>query len=662
MVIGVAERRIKLASIISYDFLFLVLLAGLLDLIITLFRERILYVISSFFQYIVINPSVALGDALGFLFVLQASLLGLFIGGIVILSISFTINLTRIRSEYEEGVPLSTILKSRIITSSRLGFIANWISERTKRYINASADLESPTEVGVRYVAYFLISLLLVIPISLALSIILLSPLPFLLLLFPFIFIFYPEQKYKSRAREVRDGIQDEIPFFVTLITIINASGTTIYEGMRKIVQFPLFKAMKKEALLIIRDIDFFGKSPLDALEHRARLTFNRDYSWFLAGYTSIIRSGGDIEAYLFQKAREFLNWLQFRWRFYSERTSFLGELIVILFLIFPMFLIVLAFFTNGAVISFLLVIPILFGTILYTITTSNRPRYMDNIGLNKIQLLMAFLAALLIAGTVEILLNEIYYAIGLGLLVFSITSTIFMYNQIREINDVENSLPQFLRDITEFRKIGYDLSRAIKTLAGEKKYRREFNRVLDEIVKQDSMGIPITRAKINTRSWLGKFSLTTVQILIEGGVVRPDLLEYLTEFTLNFIQSKREAFSRMRAYQVLGILTPILLIATILIAIVIISSFTVVTLPASTLGVPQFPNIITQFILSSFILAEMFIFILMSTFAIGLLVAKALYGTVQYMIMPLIGLVLALLSIHFFSVLEPIILRFFSI
>jgi len=85
----VAERRIKLASIISYDFLFLVLLAGLLDLIITLFRERILYVISSFFQYIVINPSVALGDALGFLFVLQASLLGLFIGGIVILSISF---------------------------------------------------------------------------------------------------------------------------------------------------------------------------------------------------------------------------------------------------------------------------------------------------------------------------------------------------------------------------------------------------------------------------------------------------------------------------------------------------------------------------------------------------------------------------------------------
>jgi len=106
--------------------------------------------------------------------------------------------------------------------------------------------LESPTEVGVRYVAYFLISLLLVIPISLALSIILLSPLPFLLLLFPFIFIFYPEQKYKSRAREVRDSIQDEIPFFVTLITIINASGTTIYEGMRKIVQFPLFKAIEK--------------------------------------------------------------------------------------------------------------------------------------------------------------------------------------------------------------------------------------------------------------------------------------------------------------------------------------------------------------------------------------------------------------------------------
>ncbi|AKA75007.1 type II secretion system F family protein [Saccharolobus solfataricus] len=656
------ERRVKLASIISYDFLFLVLLSGLLNLIITIFRERLLYVLSSFFQYIVSNPSVALGDALGFIFVLQALLLGLFIGGIVILSISFTINLTRIRSEYEEGVPLSTILRSRIITSSRLGIIANWISERSKRYINASADLESPTEVGVRYVAYFLVSLLVVIPVSLALSIALLSPLPFLLIFFPLTFIFYPEQKYKSRAREIRDDIQDEIPFFVTLITIINASGTTIYEGMRKILQFPIFKAMKKEALLIIRDIEFFGKSPLDALEHRSRLTLNRDYSWFLAGYSSIIRSGGDIEAYLFQKAREFLNWLQFRWRFYSERTSFLGELIVILFLIFPMFLIALAFFTSGAVISFLLIIPILFGTILYTITANNRPRYMDSIGLTKLQLLIGFIAALLTAGVIEIFLDEIYYAIGLGLLSFSLASTIFMYNQIREINDVENSLPQFLRDITEFRKIGYDLSRAIKTLAEEKRYRREFNRVLNEITKQDSMGIPITRAKINTRSWLGKFSLTTVQILIESGAVRPDLLEYLTEFTLNFIQSKKEAFSRMRAYQVLGILTPLLLIATILIAIVIIDSFTIVTLPTNTVGLPQFPNIISQFILSPVILAEMFIFILMSTFAIGLLVTKALYGTVQYMIMPAIGLTLAVLSIHFFSVIEPIILKFFSI
>ncbi|MEM3515316.1 MAG: type II secretion system F family protein [Saccharolobus sp.] len=144
----------------------------------------------------------------------------------------------------------------------------------------------------------------------------LITPLP---LLFPLIFLIYPEQAFKSKARETSENIQDELPFFVVLITIITAGGSSIYESMKKILEFPIFKSIRKEVSLILRDIEFFGKSPLDALEHRARSTLNRDYSWFLAGYTSIIRSGGDVEAYLFQKAREFLNWLQFRWRFFIK-------------------------------------------------------------------------------------------------------------------------------------------------------------------------------------------------------------------------------------------------------------------------------------------------------------------------------------------------------
>ncbi|TRM97239.1 type II secretion system protein, partial [Sulfolobus sp. E1] len=476
----------------------------------TLFKGHFLYVFSSLFRYIVISSSVALGDALGFLLVLQASLLGLFIGGIVLLAITFTVNYTRVRGEYEAGVPISTILQSRIITSSRLSNLAYWIRRRIERYVNASADLKSPLQIGISFTAYFLISLLIVIPLSIALALALLSPIPFVLLLVPIIFLLYPDQAYKSRAREMRDNLQDELPFFVVLITIISAGGSNIYEAMKKVVEFPLFKAIRKEALLILRDIDFFGKSPLDALEHRARITLNRDYSWFLAGYTSIIRSGGEIEAYLFQKAREFLNWLQFRWRVYSERTAFLGELIVILFLIFPMFLIALAFFTNGAVIVFLLVIPILFGTILYAITTANRPRYMDDIRLSIIQVLIAFLASFVIGGIVEVFIGKIFYTIGLSLFTFSLLFTIFSYKQVKEISDVEASLPQFLRDVTEFRKIGYDMVRAIRTLAEEKRYRAEFNRVLNELVRQNNMGIPLTRAKITTRSWLGKFALST--------------------------------------------------------------------------------------------------------------------------------------------------------
>ncbi|MEM1600097.1 MAG: hypothetical protein QXW51_04725 [Sulfolobaceae archaeon] len=60
---------------------------------------------------------------------------------------------------YEEGIPLSTMLKMRVITGSRLSVISNWISERVEKYIKAGGELVSPTEVGVKYTTCFLISL-----------------------------------------------------------------------------------------------------------------------------------------------------------------------------------------------------------------------------------------------------------------------------------------------------------------------------------------------------------------------------------------------------------------------------------------------------------------------------------------------------------------------
>ncbi|TRM80692.1 type II secretion system protein, partial [Sulfolobus sp. F3] len=144
--------KLKFANIVSYD-LILVILSGVLDLILTLFKGHFLYVFSSLFRYIVISSSVTLGDALGFLLVLQASLLGLFIGGIVLLAITFTVNYTRVRGEYEAGVPISTILQSRIITSSRLSNLAYWIRRRIERYVNASADLKSPLQIGISFTA-----------------------------------------------------------------------------------------------------------------------------------------------------------------------------------------------------------------------------------------------------------------------------------------------------------------------------------------------------------------------------------------------------------------------------------------------------------------------------------------------------------------------------
>ena len=47
---------------------------------------------------------------------------------------------------------------------------------------------------------------------------------------------------------------------------------------------------------------------------------------------------------------------------------------------------------------------------------------------------------------------------------------------QQREINKIEGALPQFMRDMTEYKKLGYDLVGAIIKIANENDYDSIFN------------------------------------------------------------------------------------------------------------------------------------------------------------------------------------------
>ena len=105
----------------------------------------------------------------------------------------------------------------------------------------------------------------------------------------------------KENKKKLDKKMDAELPFFMTLVTLLATSGFGPRTIFIKIKDMELLPHSRLESLKILKKIDILGKDPLIVMAE-AQEKGASSFGEFLNGWVSAIQSGGDVVSYLKEK------------------------------------------------------------------------------------------------------------------------------------------------------------------------------------------------------------------------------------------------------------------------------------------------------------------------------------------------------------------------
>ena len=361
-----------------------------------------------------------------------------------------------------------------------------------------------------------------------------------------------------------------ELPFAFMLITVMSSCGISPYESFRRLRSVKILPFIQKESSEIVRQVEVLNKDPLTAMLQRADESDSKIYGDSLRGYVSTVKSGGSVTSYLKSKLRSIFE-LQA-----EAAARSIGRL-------------------ETLVEAYMVMLIVLLCTYIFVSVMSSITTFSMNLGLNfggpnlvyailflfmpLMSILFMFFAHQTRRGTI-IGLRSIYYkafppaiasAILLVLYIFvpQIKATIdvvgapifttacllavsllpmISYRRMIGLNvKTEESMPSFLRDISEARKTGMSPEKSIVHGATRKGYGA-FSKVLQRMVTQIEWGVSLRKIyedlKERVQSWpvLANFVILIETIEVGGGSSEAlELLAGYSEKVRDIEKNKRD-------------------------------------------------------------------------------------------------------------------------
>ncbi|MEM1922048.1 MAG: type II secretion system F family protein, partial [Desulfurococcaceae archaeon] len=385
--------------------------------------------------------------------------------------------------------------------------------------------------------------------------------------------MYYPYIKLSQLKNERKRLVERDLPFFAIYTSILQSAGLFIDNAFRRLIGHPLFPGIEREGRLLERDIKL-GKDPLEALSSLALGHPSKKFKDFVFGYTSVVKSGWDALSYLSMRIKEYTQEMKFNWRVYSERTGGLGELLVTTFLMTTTLFVLIAVvlpYDVGTLMSLFnfLLLPLITVVMIQSMDALvPQPRIKDMYSIN-ILLVGATPFIVLIA----LSMLELDPVLTLEATFISALLALGINYQIQhaEVKSIESALPEFLRDVTEYRKIGFPLLRAFFMIKEtNRKYNKYFDRLLDIILAQLRAGIRLNRVRVPTRSWLGKFVFWLLGEIEDTGGGTPAVLEEFTSLITDLLDARETAKKGLRLYNILSYITPVFLLMFVAFGIMI--------------------------------------------------------------------------------------------
>lgn len=430
----------------------------------------------------------------------------------------------------------------------------------------------------------------------------------------------------KLRLRSEKAG-DEELPFAFMLITLMASCGISPYESFKRLRFVELLPFIQKESNEIVRRVEVLNIDPLSAMQERAEETVSEDYGDFLRGYVSTVKSGGSVTNYLKSKLKSIFDIHAAAAARSIERLETLVEaymaVLLVLMSIYILIAVVslssfsdiLGFAFNGQILVYLVLfffMPLASVIFMAFAHLSRRGTLINirHIYLKAIPSAIIGLAILLgvflvpevretfisSISSIQEMINSTLPFIHVGSLLNYVVPIVTVlslslvsilpaieYSRIAKVNlKAEESIPSFLRDVSENRKTGMSPEKSMFQAATRKGYG-VFGEILKRIVNQIEWGVPLrsifTDLKSRLKSWpvLMNFLILIETIEVGGGPAEAlDLLASYSEKIRDIEKSKRDM---LKPYIILPF------IWTVLMALTFTFTFYVVThLP--TIGV----------------------------------------------------------------------------
>ena len=469
------------------------------------------------------------------------------------------------------------------------------------------------------------ISLALLIP-----SILILNIYGLLVLLLPIISLALLILFFIVKAFDRSNSIGEELPFLGLAGLLSAISGLGLSFAFKKLSSndFPAIKSEYRNLNALSKRMD-----PVSALNELAKQHPNRSFKEFIYGYTSILLSGGDIVRYLEDRVSEFFNMHRLVMERYVGIVSDVLSACMFVFIFSPLIILLTAFVSPGKSLTLVmqlnyLIIPSIL-LLMYVAIHGIQPRFRDTY--NDLHgLAIAGVSGGIVAVLTAIIGLERYLAIGVTLFSMTMSYGLWFKTWYNRVMAEEKNLVRFIRDLIEFRKIGYSIDHSIRELLRRNLYDPLFNRVLQDYLN----------GKYSARSWLVRATFRILSVAEESGSDLPSHLEIINKHINNFVFNRFKVKSTLRPKEFMLYLMPFIIAFCLHMIYILLSKYSV------TVSVPGFilPSMTGS---SSKLLTEARNTVLYSSVAMSLLVSKASDYTIRNTIRASITVALALVSIY---------------
>lgn len=476
-----------------------------------------------------------------------------------------------------------------------------------------------------------------ILNISLAISLALLIPSTIFFNVFGLLILFLPVISlvilalfFTIKAFDRGSSVGEELPFLGLggLLSAISGLGLSFAFKKLSSNDFPAIRNEYRNLNALTKRMD-----PVSALNELAKQHPNKTFREFIYGYTSIILSGGDIVKYLEDRVSEFFNMHKLVMERYIGIVSDVLSACMFVFIFSPLIILLTAFISSGQSLALVMqlnyfIIPSIV-LLMYLAIHGIQPRFRDTYN-DLYGLAIAGVSGGLVAVLSVVIGLEKYLAIGITLFSMTISHGLWFKTWYNRVVSEEKNLVRFIRDLIEFRKIGYSIDHSIRELLHRNLYDPLFNRVLQDYLN----------GKYSARSWLVRATFRILSIAEESGSDLPSHLEIINKYINSFV------FNRFKVKNMLKPKEFMLYIMPFIIAFCLHMIYTLLSRYSVSISVPGFifPSIASS---SSTLLIEARNTVLYSSIATSLLISKASDYTIRNTIRASIAVVLALISIY---------------